>query len=57
MIYTKKIVKILLPEIIRLIDAQNSSETVQKGLDNKKNPSIHVVKKGARNGRKQSTSA
>ncbi|MBR1649208.1 MAG: hypothetical protein IJ689_06405 [Alphaproteobacteria bacterium] len=49
---TKKIVKILLPELLKLIDGQNSSELVQKGLDNEENPSIRVVMKGAKNGRK-----
>jgi len=49
---TKKIIKILLPEILKLIDGQNSSELVQKGLDNKENPSIAVVKKGTKNGRR-----
>ena len=49
---TKKIVKILLPELLKLIDWQNSSELVQKGLDNKENPSIRIVKKGTKNGRR-----
>ena len=49
---TKKIIKILLPEILKLIDGQNSSELVQKGLDNKENSSIAVVKKGTKNGRR-----
>ncbi|MBQ9035361.1 MAG: hypothetical protein IJ099_05305 [Alphaproteobacteria bacterium] len=39
---TKKIIKILLPEIFKLIDGQNSSELVQKGT---------------RNGRRKSASA
>ena len=49
---TKKIIKILLPEMLKLIDGQNSSELVQKELDNKENPSIRNVMKGAKNGRK-----
>lgn len=49
---TKKIIKILRPEILKLIEGQNSSELVQKGLDNKENPSIAVVKKGTKNGRR-----
>ncbi len=49
---TKKIIKILLPEMLKLIDGQNSSELVQKELDNKENTSIRIVMKGAKNGRK-----
>ena len=54
---TKKIIKILLPEILKLIDGQNSSELVQKGLDKIEIPSICVIKKGTRNGRRKSASA
>ena len=48
----QKIIKILLPELLALIDGQNSSDLPQKGLDNKENPSIRIVMKGAKNGRK-----
>lgn len=40
---TKKIIKILLPEILKLIDGQNSSELVQKGLDNKGNTNCNIT--------------
>jgi len=49
---TQKIIQLLLPDLLAWIDGQNCSELSQKGLDNKENPSIHLVKKGAENGRK-----
>lgn len=49
---TQKIIQLLLPDLLAWIDGQNCSELSQKGLDNKKNPSIHIVKKGVENGRK-----
>lgn len=48
----EKIIKMLFPEIIKLIDTQKSPELEQKELDIVKNPSIHTVKKGVKNGRK-----
>lgn len=49
---TQKIIQLLLPDLLAWIDGQNCSELSQKGLDNKENPSIHIVKKGVENGRK-----
>lgn len=46
----QKIINLLLPELIAQIDKDNSSNLTQKGLDNKENPSIHMVKKGVYNG-------
>lgn len=48
----QKIINILLPELIAQIKGENSSELLQKELDNKEIPSIHSSKKGVRNGRK-----
>lgn len=45
----QKIIKILLPELLALIDGQNSSDLPQKGLDNKRIKSIHIVEKGVKN--------
>ena len=45
----QKIIKILLPELLALIDGQNSSDLPQKGLDNKRIKSIHIVEKGVEN--------
>ncbi len=45
----QKIIKILLPELLALIDGQNSSDLLQKGLDNKRIKSIHIVEKGVEN--------
>ncbi|MCM1323418.1 MAG: hypothetical protein NC218_04590 [Acetobacter sp.] len=48
----QKIIDILLPELIAQIKGDNSSEIVQKGLDNKEIPSKHSAKKGVHNGGK-----
>ena len=48
----EKIIKMLFPEIIKLIDTQKSPELEQKELDIVKNPSICVIQKGVENGRK-----
>ncbi len=45
-----KIIDILLPELIAQIDSENSSDLLQKELDNNEFPSIHSVKKGVYNG-------
>lgn len=45
----QKIIKILLPELLALIDGQNSSDLPRKGLDNKRIKSIHIVEKGVEN--------
>ena len=45
----QKIIKILLPELLALIDGQNSSDLQQKGVDNKRIKSIHIVEKGVEN--------
>ncbi|MBS5834382.1 MAG: hypothetical protein KIC51_04605 [Acetobacter sp.] len=45
----QKIIKILLPELLALIDGQNSFDLLQKGLDNKRIKSIHIVEKGVEN--------
>lgn len=41
-----KIIQLLLPELLALIDGKNSPDLLQKGLDNKRIKSIHVVEKG-----------
>lgn len=41
----QKIIQLLLPELLALIDGKNSPDLPQKGLDNKKIKSIHVVEK------------
>lgn len=46
----QKIIQLLLPELLALIDGKNSSDLPQKGLDNKRIKSIHVVEKGVENG-------
>lgn len=43
---TQKIINILLPELIAQIDRENSSNLLQKELDNNEFPSIHCSKKG-----------
>ena len=48
----EKIIKMLFPEIMKLIDTQKNSEFEQKELDIAENPSIHTIKKGVENGRK-----
>ena len=48
----EKIIKMLFPEIMKLIDTQKNSELEQKELDIAENPSIHTIKKGVENGRK-----
>ncbi len=45
----QKIIELLLPELIALINGENSSELLQKELDNQENPSIHWSKKGVCN--------
>lgn len=46
----QKIIQLLLPELLALIDGKNSPVLPQKGLDNKRIKSIHVVEKGVENG-------
>ena len=46
----QKIIQLLLPELLALIDGKNSPDLLQKGLDNKRIKSIHVVEKGVENG-------
>ena len=46
----QKIIQLLLPELLALIDGKNSPDLPQKGLDNKRIKSIHVVEKGVENG-------
>lgn len=46
----QKIIDVLFPELIAQIDGENSSDLLQKLLDNKENPSIHSVTKGVYNG-------
>lgn len=46
----QKIIQLLLPELLALIDGKNSPDLLQKGLDNKRIKSIHVVGKGVENG-------
>lgn len=46
----QKIIQLLLPELLTLIDGKNSPDLLQKGLDNKRIKSIHVVEKGVENG-------
>ena len=48
----EKIIKMLFPEIMKLIDTQKNSELEQKELDIAENPSNHTIKKGVENGRK-----
>ena len=48
----EKIIKMLFPEIMKLIDTPKNSESEQKELAIVKNPSIHTIKKGVENGRK-----
>ena len=43
----QKIIQLLLPELLTLIDGKNSPDLPQKGLDNKR---IHIVEKGVENG-------
>ena len=45
----QKIIQLLLPELLALIDGKNSPDLLQKGLDNKRIKSIHVVEKGVEN--------
>lgn len=46
----QKIIQLLLPELLTLIDEKNNPIFLKKELDNKKIKSIHVVEKGVENG-------
>ena len=46
---TEKFVKLILPYLVIFVKEQEKKETMQKGLDNFKNPSIYCILKGANN--------
>ena len=53
----EEIVKLMLPELLLYFKSEKISDFVQKGLDKIEIPSICVIKKGTRNGRRKSASA
>ena len=50
MTQVEKLIKIIMPEILRYLETQESGEIIQKRLDKIKNPSIHCDHENENNG-------
>lgn len=53
MTQVEKLIKIIMPDILRYLEMQESGEIIQKRLDKIKNPSIHRVDKTEEDGGKE----
>ncbi len=53
MTQVEKLIKIIMPDILRYLEMQESGEIIQKRLDKIKNPSIHCVDKTEEDGGKE----
>lgn len=53
MTQVEKLIKIIMPDILRYLEMKESGEIIQKRLDKIKNPSIHCVDETEEDGGKE----
>ena len=53
MTQVEKLIKIIMPDILRYLEMQESGEIIQKRLDKIKNPNIHRIDKTEEDGGKE----